>query len=801
VRKSTKEETGLIHNQISGKPGQTGGNTGAPPSDEQTQEVSETNSGLPTIMDVPGSTKPVQSSEPDQVEEVAGIDGKTQDDLDNDIEEEQEQEQPNARVFTAPTGGYVVDPVNGGGTVPDAGPRGLVGSTPDSDQGVILTVDGGRLRTSTGSLDLPDYSGVTEQEGDPAAPEELYPELDEFVIPVGEAIYLGEELGGWAFAGRGDFVAYLLGIDGDMTRPVQVIYGTPSTPAQLDQLRDDNVKVREYALTLDPIQQAPVPFFSDDAYGLVNEYYGPQLALHSTNLLVIESDGSSDPRYYQSWVHISGEGVDQKSAAFLSAGSMFEDEAGNLQIGSSRRGTYRSHALFGPVNMRGGLGTRPGATGEHLFGPNVDNFVIGTSVDPADSFNDAPLDFGEVFPGPDDGGPFATTHVASLIDERNVSDYGTPAHPVGRTSREVSGFIAGMGEGFVGDPLYQKEAPYVLGSDDAPNLLLRLDADTSQVRARAEVFDILDQNDVVESMLIRFGPHDGENGGNAFIDDHIFGAQKNNGAQNTRLRTDGTGDGPDGLAHGGSFTPGSYLVSGRANPIDGYKHLEGCEQCDFIDWGWWGTRIETDKNAAAGVPHERRDFVHMGTWVAGDVSTDAEIDAIAGLPAFEGEVSYEGTVMANVVRDTDPGVAVSNASYIATGDLSIDYDFGNRTGTVNIDQFDIGSVGPAGISLDGELGESGSMQSQLFSGTLSGSNLYTMGAPDNGDDPLNNDMLYGNLSGAFVNSSATPPDGGPNVAAGLVGNFDFVGPNVEPGVGADVKASGTIAGVRELPTQ
>src|SRR5690606_17583927 len=137
--------------------------------------------------------------------------------------------------------------------------------------------------------------------------------------------------------------------------------------------------------------------------------------------------------------------------------------------------------------------------------------------------------------------------------------------------------------------IYEKEAPYILASS-TPNFELSLDAQTSQVRARAEVFDVLDQNDVVDSLLIRFGPHDGEHGGNAFIDDHIFGAQKNNGAENTRLRTDDGGN----LAHTGSFSPGSYLISGRANPIDGYQHLEGCETCDFIDWGWWGTRVETD---------------------------------------------------------------------------------------------------------------------------------------------------------------------------------------------------------------
>ena len=80
--------------------------------------------------------------------------------------------------------------------------------------------------------------------------------------------------------------------------------------------------------------------------------------------------------------------------------------------------------------------------------------------------------------------------------------------------------------------------------------------------------------------------------------------------------------------------------------------------------------------------------------------------------------------------------------------------------------------------------------SGLFSGALGGNNLYTSGDPDNSYDPLHNDMLTGNFSGAFVGAGPNPVNGGPNVAAGVIGNFDFVGPGV-------VSAVGTVAGVRD----
>jgi hypothetical protein len=164
----------------------------------------------------------------------------------------------------------------------------------------------------------------------------------------------------------------------------------------------------------------------------------------------------------------------------------------------------------------------------------------------------------------------------------------------------------------------------------------------------------------------------------------------------------------------------------------------------------------------------------MGTWVAGDVATDAEIEQVVGLPAFSGNVHYSGTVIGNVARQTDSGTA----SYIATGDLGVDYSFGSRTGSVNIDNFDSGSV-PGGVYLSGNISANATTEN-LFSGGLIGENLYS----DNYTETLS-----GGFSGAFVNSSVTPPNGGPNVAAGVIGNFDFVG--------AGVSAVGTAAGVRD----
>ena len=263
IRKSTKEETGLIQKQLASKPGQNGGNTGAPPDDEQAEEVAETNSGLPDNMTVPGSQKPLST---DDLDDKAGLDGKTQDDLDNDIEN---QEQPATVLLTAP------DTYLG---FPDPGPRGLV-----TGQSLVLVQQDGRLITTDGgtTLNLPDYSG---DEGDGDG--EQYPNLAvRSICTTGSscddpATYFTDSLFGTAYAGRGDFVAYILGIDdpndpddNPAEKPVYVIYGTPTSDAQLAKLSDSEVVVREYALTEDPIRPSPAPFFGNDLYGQINPEY------------------------------------------------------------------------------------------------------------------------------------------------------------------------------------------------------------------------------------------------------------------------------------------------------------------------------------------------------------------------------------------------------------------------------------------------------------------------------------------------------------------------------------------------
>ncbi len=717
IRPRTKSDAATFQTSLAGKPGQSGGARSAPTDTTvATSAVAAVNSQAQNAPIPTARPNPVQSNDIDTAEQdVADIDTVTQQQITDKIDETVDHPPPEppppggtktARVLTAgDTYTYY------GETIADPGIVGLVGGSPETDRTIALSKSGGRLVSADGAIDLPDITGT---QGDTALQ----------AVQVTDALIGGVTYAGTSYAGVGDFATYLLGANGNPQRPFYAIYGAPTNFALLDGDFDSNI--REYSLTRDSLDpSSPVPFFAQDIYGLVANY-------SSTNLLAIEpQDPSNSVRVMQTWVDIQGSGIGQKSAAFLFTGNAFADDDGVFKLQGGRRGSFRDGAFSPSANMRGGVDSIAGTGGSHFFGPNADNFVVGPPADPPDAFSDSfagPVLSGEPT-GYDGTGIFGSYHVASLVSDRDQSEFG-------RTSRSVSGFMSGLGEAVTEGA----DNPYALSGVVAPNLYLTLDAQHNSVFAFGAVYDRADQNPVADAYILSFGAGTGTgvgDGGNSFIDDDRFAASFNDNPDNTRLLTDGGGD----LAHAPDTNPGSYLISGRAAPIEGYQH---CARCTFVDWGWWGMRGRFAANGAE-LPEDRTDYVHMGTWVVGDITNPNDLPT--NLTA-----TYSGTALGSVARTTDDGVA----RYIATGDMNMSYDFSARSGTMSISNFD-------GMNVSGAVADRAVGTQALFGGDLSGAGLS------------------GSIDGAFVNN-------GPNVAAGVIGNFGFSG--------AGVNAVGTVAGAK-----
>ncbi len=704
VRRRTKSDAASFQAALAGKTGsEPGGGASERPTDSTVANsgVAKVLSNLPDSMFLP-PVKPVQASQIDTVEyTVANIDEITSEILTTEIVEGEVTPAgagagPGIGPAAAPTAGPVAGPApqpdSGtgpepvpvpepapelagrvltapatygtlGATYPAAGGRGFVGSTPETDRKLTFSQEGGRLISNDGGLNLPDLTGTIGDSG-----------LEG--VPVTEATGPGGPLAGTAYAGVGDFAAYFLGQNGDPAQPTYAIFGTGTDSAGIRAI-NEGAGIREYTLTQDPIRPSAAPFFATGIYGSADD-------ARTTNFIVVEPNASAsgEVETFLAWIDIEGSGASQKSAAMVHAAS---DTGGSLlAFEGERRGSFRPGATAGIYNMGGDIATIGGPDGSHLFGPDANHFVLGASLDPAGGYFDVSANNGAFTGNPDDGylgdGAFSTHHVSNLISN-------TPQASVDRTSRNVTGYMNGMAESSANAP----GAAYALRSF-LPSFELALDATNHSVSAQGLVLDLPSREPVVTGMVLAFGATGSSPGGSTFVDDNRFGAVQNSNLENTQLLTDRS----PSITHDSIVQPGSYIVSGRAAPIPGFQH---CTSCDFLDWGWWGTSVTV--GASGAIPNQRTEFVHMGTWVAGDITNRADLPNNIS-------ATYSGTALGNVTRGA--------AKYIAAGDMNMSYDFASRSGNMQISNFD-------GMSASGLIAELPNQQKALFLGVLDGSGV------------------------------------------------------------------------------
>lgn len=779
TRKASLRELGGLNAALQGK-GKGGAITSPDDGTVAGSDVPDTNSRLPNTIPLSVILEAVKANP--RIEQVEN--DIAQQTIEQDIAENEEPTTFLARVLTAENS--------------EDGQNGIVGTTDPTSQPLTFIQeegpDGPRLVSAVGGYNLPDYTGT---QGDTVPEGAQFPVLDEFIIGSGgdSASGPGGTLEGIAYAGAGDFVAYFMGAvpaSSDFSTlaavpasadPVYVIVGTPAPDTVQDGMLNGG-NIRRYTLTPDPLQDAVlpsegpnpqvavVPFFSAQDYGPITA--GPNLS--STDFYVVEGNQptSQESKGFQSWVHIEGEGANQRSAVGVNVGTMADNSEGQLEFLGQRGGSYSTPNVPGEegdfpgdaVAMGGEIGSVPGGSGGHVFGQDGNHMVLGNRT----GINGGT--FEDDFLG---GSPrqHGTMHVATLAD----IDPQSGASRV-TSVQERSGFMTGMAETSFGSTYVLTNAPAQYDDETEswvgqPNLTIRKSPGSNEFSAEANLFDagvvICDCDDSggqdydVESYLLTFGNHnENSDGESAYVDETKFGATQDNNLNNNTV----TGDGY--LGEGEEWVEGptnnlnsvdSYMVSGRANPVQGFQH---CTTCTFIDWGWWGSTAGSGSGEGA-----RTDQVHMGTWVAGDITAPGNLPADLG-NVDDDEIygnnivaTYSGTALGTVSRQTGG----TTSTYQAAGTMEMEYDFGDRSGHLAINDFD-------GMSVSGYMyNESSSTQ------TLFGGNLY---------NSTEGPFLYGTASGAIVDNNNAP--GGPNVAAGVMGSFNFGG--------SGVSATGTFVGER-----
>ena len=139
--------------------------------------------------------------------------------------------------------------------------------------------------------------------------------------------------------------------------------------------------------------------------------------------------------------------------------------------------------------------------------------------------------------------------------------------------------------------------------------------------------------------------------------------------------------------------------------------------------------------------------------MAGNISTAAQLDALAidPLQAQGAVATFDGHAIGNVANNIDGS---GWKTYVAAGDLNMNWNFAQRAGDLTISKFDT-SVTPEGLTFSGQMSAPGVADGNQFSGTLSGR------LPSN----LDLKSLSVGAAGSYVNN-------GNAVAAGVIGNWN-----------------------------
>ena len=431
---------------------------------------------------------------------------------------------------------------------------------------------------------------------------------------------------------------------------------------------------------------------------------------------------------------------DQDSFINIALGGMSEN--GGL-VGMRRGG---SHVALTPpcegaecasqrqsLAFTGDITTLAGPDGSsHFMGTQNPNIIIGfdSTEENHNIGRDIPLDPIAGFNDNVENQSGATYHIG----------VGTGTLAVGpQSDGAFKGYAAGLAEQAGGG------TPAILVNTSPNNVTVSLDAATNTMAATLNLGDGILQN---PKYHLEFG---GE-GRSAFIGDNTFAAiEAESGSTVSQqyvvskrtfpffeVRTD-VDDHPDVqsyMASADAINANAVLFGTNADTHEPNK-TAFCNQCAFMKWGAWGTRISYENHAGQDVTKD----VQLGWWIAGDVVSNSDIPTDKNKTA-----SYAGDVIGNVNNN--------GQQYVATGGLDMFWNFGNRSGTLAINKFDTSVNNGQGLDFFGPIARVPGSESSpnRFAGVLGGSGVI------------------GAANGSFVGST-----GRGTTPQGVIGNFGVTG--------------------------
>lgn len=455
----------------------------------------------------------------------------------------------------------------------------------------------------------------------------------------------------------------------DGSRQLQVVGGLPSDPAVFA----GGLEVFAYDLQPGQFILQDLPATAGLATAFPN--------IQATQLLVAtRPDGGADPldglhRSAALWMafSIEGEGSGQKSILQVSPGRLLDIGTGKPVLSQTVRGSILESGSQ-PADItrtEAALATLVDAQGNAFYGTDAERVVLSNNgpfpLDESDPDLQA-QNINQVFYQPyDDLGGSAVGYTAVAPGTAAPSGAGSQ-----RSSRTLTGYASGVGVSR--QPGGRFTEVYLLETDSTsagPDASLAFNAATSSL---VGVFDltatpVLTAGDAPSDALWVFGTLGGLN--TAYLDDERYASIESyeNRGQGFDGEVNDNDTGADGRNRYGFR---SYLVGAEPIPPDqAFPNVAFCT-CAYLEWGYWGGEYNWDPDGSnAG----RRERVHIGTWVAGERPSAADINGLSGTATHSGHAL--GTV-----------VLGDGSQYIAAGNYRQTFDFGTDRGSFAITGFD-----------------------------------------------------------------------------------------------------------------
>ncbi|WP_422002919.1 FecR domain-containing protein [Reyranella sp.] len=604
-----------------------------------------------------------------------------------------------------------------------------LGVTPVAQNNVNLSPTGTINGNGTATINLVDGRSFTVP---------WQPGGNEFSVQLSHPT-LGPLTGTGYVSPTGDFFAYAF-LD-QANKRVGFVGGTPTTLAQFP-----TSGVATYTLkTLGAADALPFasPTVANDQVLRQSATTSPLYSAYSPQTggpVGSASPGPQRSTFMQSTVSIGGVGAGQKSYVGLLVGDYFRDYNNDTNFASGAySGTYRMGGSEKIGRLASAESTFDTGGGNSVFGPQANTMVLTNSSARTDITSSS----GTITQGSTTRTPQAafdqpyTNLPGSDYSTTTVAVKSTTPGNVGqsRTDQTLTGFVGGIVEhrdasGNISNRVIGGTTAAGAGSNNTISL------ETSATNNRAAATITISQWDGPSTTAtFKLGGNSGASyATSSFIDDKIYALRDRPSdvfASNTTTQvTQGSS-----VAGGSDVTSRTTLLSYNSAPVAQFFAEQGVTPCacEFMTWGWWSGEVRY--NADSSYNPNTRDRLHLATYVAGKMTSIADLNALTGTATFTG----------HMVGNVQNGV---NA-YVAAGTYTNQWNFANRNGVATM-AFDGATFG--GGSTPNTFGSSVSPSINTTSVGISGSNGRSV-----------------TLSGAFF-------DGGPNQPAkGQGGNFAITG--------------------------